>query len=381
MQKRITCVVLVLLVLVMIFSGCSGDQADTASPDAAADTEDTTADTPEDSDTDETGDADEQDTEPEIEPMTFKWSIATAADHTASIVTQEICDEIYKKTDGAITIELYVANALGSEAEALDMVRSGAILGGTIGQQMFEPFLEDISGWMLPYTFSSAEAMDAFFWGYAKDNVWNGPINEATGMTILGASNYGLRHLTTKGIEVKSPADLNGVKIRSMEQPVSISYVTALGGNAVPIAWSELYMALQTGTAVGQENPVSNIIAGKFYEVQDYMVMTGHAGGLAVACVNDDVFATIPAEYQTIIEEAFAAGSKKITEDLLAKEEDSIAELEGLGMTVLRVEDIDIEAFEANAAKVVEEQFGGSEYDSWREYQKIAMDWCAENGY
>jgi tripartite ATP-independent transporter DctP family solute receptor len=372
MKKSILCFVLVLMLSTAMFAGCAGDTQGTATTDAATQSIEASA-----AGTTEVS----QSAAVSVEPMTFKWSIATAADHPASIITQEICDQINKETNGVITIELYPANALGSEAEATDMVRSGAILGGTLGMQMFQPYCDEISGFMLPYTFESVDALDGFFWGYAKDNYWNTRVLEATGMRTLGGVSYGMRHLTTKGIAVHSPADLKGVKIRSMEQPISISYVTSLGGNPVPIAWSELYMALQTGTAVGQENPISNIIAGKFYEVQDYLVLTGHAATYGSACVNDAVWATIPAEYQQIIEDAFVEGCKRITQETLAAEATSVEELKAQGMTVLTADEIDFDAFVASAAVVVADQFSGTEYDAWREYQQIAIDWCQENGF
>ena len=93
---------------------------------------------------------------PTIEPVTFKWAMSTAIDHPASIITQEMCDEVYQRTNGAVTIELFVANTIGSESEITDMVRSGSILGGAIGIQMFENFVPDMAGWRLPFIASAA---------------------------------------------------------------------------------------------------------------------------------------------------------------------------------------------------------------------------------
>lgn len=311
--------------------------------------------------------------------MTFRWSIATAVDHPASKITQEIADEIFQKTNGAVKIEVFVANSLGGEGEVTDMVRAGAILGATLGMQMFEPYWDDLGGLRLPFTFPSDEAFGKYWWNYAKDNIFNGPVRQNTGMYVLAGQSYGLRHLTTKGVPVRRPEDLRGLRVRAMEQPVSISYITSLGGNAIPIAWAELYMALQTGTVIGQENPVSNVISAKFYEVQDHLILTGHAAGMAMATVNEGVWNTIPAQHRTIIEAAFVAGANRVTETVRSMEGEWLKELQQRGMTILRPEDIDFAAFQANAQRVIAQTFGDARYDGWRRVQQHAIEWLKAN--
>lgn len=314
---------------------------------------------------------------PPIEPVTFKWAMSTAIDHPASIITQELCDEVNKRTNGAVTIELYVANTLGSEAEITDMVRGGTILGGAIGIQMFENYVPELAGWRLPFTFASADEFVSFFNEYAVDEVMNKKVLETTGVYTFAGHVQGLRQLTTKGVAVHKPGDLKGVLIRSMEQPVSITMVEALGANPIPIAWSELYMALQTGVAVGQENAIANVLASKFYEVQDYIVLTNHAGSLSMHCVNYKVFSTLPVEYQQLIEQIWVDGANRITQECLGSEEANLQELADNGMKVITYEELDIDAFKAKAEEVINKNHGNDK--PMLEYRKMATDWIAQN--
>lgn len=317
--------------------------------------------------------------ESQQQQMTFKWSIGLPAAHPMCVSKVKTAEEIFRKTNGAIKIDVMTDSILGSEKEATDQIRAGSILGGTIGGQMFENYYTDLSGLRFPFTFSSAREAQRYFKGYAKDNIWNKPVRQATSIYFLAGQNIGMRHLTTKGIAVKKPEDLKGIRIRSMEQPVSIASVEALGAVAVPIASSELFMALQTGVATGQENPISNIHAQKFYEVQDYVILTGHTAGTAVDCVNEKVWNTIPAKYRAIIEAEFVASCDKVTEDALAAEDSLLLDLKNRGMKVLTQADIDYAAFVASGQKIIEQKFSDPKYDGAKKLQREAMNWLKAN--
>ena len=315
---------------------------------------------------------------PAMDPITIKYAMSYAADHPHAIIFGELCDEIKERTNGAITVDLYVANTIGSEQEITDMVRTGDLFGGSIGAQMFENYVPGFAAWRLPFAVDSCENFVKFFDEYAKDELFNPIMIEQQRVRAISMASGGARHLSTKGVEVHKPDDLKGVKIRSMEQPVSISFIEALGGNPIPIAWSELYMALQTGTAQGQENPLGNIVSSKFYEVQDYVMLTGHsAGGGCVICVNEDAFQALPKEYQDIIVDVLTKGSKRITEEVASMEQDYIKTLKDNNVTVIGKEDLDMDAFKANAKAVIEKNFSSDA--EMREQYKIMEDWIAAN--
>jgi C4-dicarboxylate-binding protein DctP len=111
--------------------------------------------------------------------------------------------------------------------------------------------------------------------------------------------NGGYRNFSNNVRLVKTPADMKGIKIRTMESPAQMKIVESLGAAPTPIAWKELYSSLQTGVVDGQENSPATIIAGSLHEVQKYYVTDQHTLSLAVFVVNEDWFQKLPADIRT----------------------------------------------------------------------------------
>jgi TRAP-type C4-dicarboxylate transport system substrate-binding protein len=107
--------------------------------------------------------------------------------------------------------------------------------------------------------------------------------------------------MTNKVRPINKPDDLKGLKIRTMTAPVMIETIRAFGASPVPIAWGEVYLALQQGVADGQENPHVNTYGAKLYEVQKYVSLTGHVYNPQVFCINDKLFQSLPTDIQKII--------------------------------------------------------------------------------
>lgn len=206
-------------------------------------------------------------------------------------------------SDGAIKVELYPNAQLGDNKASYEMLRAGNIEGviATGVLPIFFPEFEVIS---IPYLFKSPEVA----W-YVFDNTkyWKDlgeRLRQKTGMRLLAMGQNGVRNFTHKDKFIKTPADLKGEKIRVMQSPIFVNMMQAFGANAVPIAWSELYSALQTGVVKGQENPISVIIGGSLFEVQKYMTMDAHLWSEDSFVINDKFYSSLPKQYQNIIKQA-----------------------------------------------------------------------------
>ena len=374
-MKKIIFIVFALLFAITVFVGCAQQPAtdESAQPAATSEAQSSASAAATSENTENSAEL------PDMEPVELKWAMSYASDHPCAIITQEVCDEIKEETNGTVTFDLYVANTIGSEQEITDMVRNGDLFGGTIGLQMFENYVPEIAGWRLPFTFASLDDFTKFYTEYAEENLFNTNVLTASGMRSISMIEGGMRRLTTKGYEVHTPADLNGVKIRSMEQPASIATVKALGGNPIPIAWSELYMALQTGTAYGQENPIANVYNTKFYEVQDYLILTDHAVSPCINTVNEEAFQSLPAEYQTYLTEKFIDCANRVNVAVRESESDYVDKCEEAGMTVIENDELDMDAFRANADKVISETFVSEADKGMLEWHQQAIDWVNEN--
>ena len=185
-------------------------------------------------------------------------------------------EEIKKRTNGRYDIQVFPASSLGKEADinqgltlgTVDMVLTGASFAG----RSYPPLAVSY----FPFIFRDAEHQLA----YAKSDVFKElakGYDDKTGNHITALNYYGARHVTSSAAKpVSKPEDMKGLKIRVPDAPAYLAFPKSLGANATPIAFAEVYLALQNNTVDAQENPLPTIEAKKFYEVQKNISLTGH---------------------------------------------------------------------------------------------------------
>ena len=250
--------------------------------------------------------------------------------------------EIKKKnSNGEIKITIYPNRQLGDEKTLLERMKMGIVDAGTITGGPIVNFVPVFGVTDLPFLFSSPKH------AYA---VLDGPIGksllkamEKAGFKGLAFGERGFRNLTNSKRPVRTPADVKGLKIRVMQNPVYVDTFKALGANAVPMAWGEVLTALQQGTVDGQENPVNVIYAFKLYEVQKYLSMTRHAYAPMVIMFSLKKWNKIPAKYQKILQDAAQKAAEYERDYDNKNEATQLKEIEEHGMQIIM--DPDIEAF------------------------------------
>ena len=284
------------------------------------------------------------------------WGCIQAGGHPWVQVSNLIVREVYERSGGTIRITYYNAAVLGSEHEMVGMLRDGSLALLTSGPSILASFYEAVQVPGLPFIFDNPAHARRFFNSAYSQRVYNEIILGRSGIRTIDFWYLGDRHLTTRGLQVNSPADLSGVRIRSMDTPVSRTTVDALGANAVPISFPELYFALQTGVVVGQENPIPSIISQRFYEVQDNVILTGHSVHMGTVHVSEQIWSRLTAEQQRIILDAFDKYRDEVDRLVNQQTEEGIRTLRARGVQVYAP--TDIEAFRAHAARVVDENFG-----------------------
>jgi len=211
-------------------------------------------------------------------------------------------------TNLGIKVEIYPAGVLGKERESMEQVQQGVIqsyiASGTGIGQFYK--LYDVTN--LPFAFSSyAVAYEVYDGPFGQEMAED--IRKKTGFKVLGfGESGGFFQITNSKRPVRSPADMKGLKIRTMSIPLHMGVIDSLGGAATPIAWVEVYTALQTGVVDGQMNPVPIINLAKFYEVQKYITLTNHLYAPYVWVMNDKWFKALsPSEKEVIVDAAYTA--------------------------------------------------------------------------
>lgn len=326
-----------LLALAMIFAMTACDQKETTTPE-----------TPETPNTDAT-----------VEPITLVFCNGVSDTHPQSICLAEFAVEFEKATDGRYKIENYWNNTLGDDDSLAEMVRTGTIQGwyGSIFGALTN-YCGEFGAFALPYLLHSYdEAYDylnnsEFIAGVMQK------LEDEYNIHYVDTTNNGVRALTTKNILVHSPADLKGVKIRSMSAPVWQDVVSALGATPVPIAYSEIFVSLQTGVVEGQDNGISNVYNSKFYEIQNYFMKTDHGLTLSNFCLNADTWKSMSAEDQEIFMKLWnEICVVKETQMMNDYYEEGFEAVKAAGMTVVEQDEMDMQAFYDAAAKLIDEKY------------------------
>jgi C4-dicarboxylate-binding protein DctP len=207
---------------------------------------------------------------------------------------------VEQRTGGQIQVEIYPANQLGKEREQFEGVQQGTIEMCMIAEGPIAGFFPEIMVLGIPYLYGNErvahKSLDSDFGKALFEEM-----RKKTGVRTLGVGENGFRNFTNRVRPVKSPEDMKGMKIRTMENPAHMAMVKALGATPTPIAWGEVYMALQQGVVDGQENPVSVIEIAKFYEVQKYLTLDGHVYSVLPIMINDKLYQSFSPEIRAVI--------------------------------------------------------------------------------
>jgi tripartite ATP-independent transporter DctP family solute receptor len=255
---------------------------------------------------------------------------------------------------GRIKVEVYPACQLGSEREMLEGVKMGTIEVTNVSEGPVAGFFQEILLLGTPYLFESAPlAWKVLDGPFGRDLMEE--MRKKTGIRCLTITENGFRNFTNRIRPIKKPEDLKGMKIRTMENPAHMEMVRALGADPTPIAWGELYTALQQKVVDGQENPVSLILVMKFYEVQKYLTLDGHLYSIDFTFINDPFFQKLPKDLQRIVGDAARIsgtthrGIQQYTSAI------GVDELKQKGMEIYVPTPAEIEAFaKATQPRVVE---------------------------
>lgn len=267
------------------------------------------------------------------ENVVIDVSLPLGAESHHGVGVLKFGEELEKLTDGRITIRPHYDNALGGEREVFEGMGVGTIDAGIISTGPMGGFIDEFLLFDLPYIFENHEHVYAFLDSEHGDELAK-LVEEEANVKLLAWMENGFRHNTNSVRAIETPEDLKGIDHRTQESQVQIDTWTALGANATPMAWPEVYTGLQQGVIDSQENPLPTIYDMKFYEVQDYLNLTKHVYHPAPLMMSKKLFDSFSAEDQELILEAAATALPVQREASQEQEVESLKELENEGMTV-----------------------------------------------
>jgi tripartite ATP-independent transporter DctP family solute receptor len=241
---------------------------------------------------------------------------------------------VEKATKGRMKVELYPYGRLGDCKSNLEQILAGSLQGATPPDGNLAAFYKNIQVFSIPYLFSSREQAYSIIDGKFGKKLFEN-MAKKSGLRVLSVfENGGFRSFTNNKRLVKTADDMKGLKFRVMDIPVHMEMVKALGATPTPIAWMELYSALQTGVVDGQENSALTIIAGSLQEVQKYYTLDNHLMGTAVIVTSERWMRSLPKDIQTAMVKGGIEAQKAARETVLENEKEAYDFLQKSGMTI-----------------------------------------------
>lgn len=266
----------------------------------------------------------------------LKWAHVYEANEPYHTWAVWVGEQFAQATDGRYTIEVFPASSLGKETDineglglgTVDIIYTGQLFAGrsygriAIGGAPF--MFRDFDHWQ---AFRDSDLFQELADGY----------RDASGNHVVSLTYYGERHVTSNR-RIETPDDMRGLKIRVPDAPLYMMFPREVGANPAPIAFAEVYLALQQGVVDAQENPLPTIDAKKFYEVQDYIVLTGHITDALLTIIGGPTWDAMAEEDRDTLVSLIREAAENCTADIIRLEDELVEEFRNRGKEVIEVD-------------------------------------------
>lgn len=289
----------------------------------------------------------------------IKIGYALAEDSHYGVAAKAFEESLTSALDDQFTFRHFPSSGLGGEREVVEGIQLGTVQMTIVSTGTLSNFVPESGVFDVPFLFDSLD--------HAR-KVLDGEIGQEmlakfddAGMHALAWGEQGFRHITNNRGPIAAPADTEGLKIRTMENPVHITAFEALGAAPTPMAWPEVIGALQQGAIDGQENPLSVIVSAKLSEVQTYLTLDGHVYSPAVILISPQLWGSLDDEQKAAFETAAKDAVTAMRAYVDEVETSGVATLKEQGMEVNELTVEQKAAFRdalAEPYKQYEEQFG-----------------------
>ena len=272
---------------------------------------------------------------------------------------EEFAKRANANLDGKAEVQVFGSSQLGKDKELLQKLKLGQVTF-SLPSSVMSSVADEFGIFEMPYIIKDRDHM-----GRVEEALMDSvlqPAAKAQGYRILALFENGFRHITNNTRPINQPSDLQGIKLRTPKGEWRVKMFKSYGANPTPMAFSEVFAALQTGVIDGQENPYAQIASAKFQEVQKYLSITGHVYTPAYVLVSEEHFSALPQDVQDILTTTAKETQAYVYELAAQLETDLLAELEAGG---IEVNTADKQAFIDASAPIYEEfasaVSGGSE--------------------
>ena len=270
-----------------------------------------------------------------IAQETLKWAHVYEDGSDYHSVALWAAEEVAERTEGRVEIQVFPASSLGKEVEINEGLGIGAVDIIYTGPSFVERYYGPIAISDYPFIMRGYD-----HWKSYRDSDLFAELSEgykdATGHTVMGLVYYGQRHVTSN-FPITEPSDMEGLKIRVPNSPVMLMFPNAVGANPTPMAFSEVYLALQQGVVDAQENPLPTIQFKKFYEVQSNINLTGHILNSLLIITSESAMGRLGDDAGTV-EEVLREAAARVSQSIYDSEQSLVAWFREQGINVNEID-------------------------------------------
>nr|CAD6597013.1 C4-dicarboxylate ABC transporter [Rhizobium sp. TCK] len=283
----------------------------------------------------------------------FQLSLSTSQPVTDPLVIamQGAEKKIEERTDGRVDVTIFPSSQLGEDNDVLEQIRNGAPIAVLVDAGRLAPFMKELGILSAPYLVNDYTQYAAIT-DSPVYNEWVEALADDAGLRLLNYNWFqGTRQMFTKKL-IEKPADLNGVRVRTIDAPSWIATVSAMGATPAPMAWSEVYSALQLGAIDGAEAQLTGAAGIKLHEVSTNVALTNHIQLFTGLATSEQWWSSLPEDIRTIIDEELKAAGDEATRMTADKLAEVQAMMEEAGVAF---NEVDLAPFREATAKVYEE--------------------------
>jgi TRAP-type transport system periplasmic protein len=288
----------------------------------------------------------------DVQERTIKLSYGTAADHPFGLGVKKFAEIVEQKTEGKITVRGYADGQLGAEVPSISSAQGGVLEMAVTSTSATVGNVKEFALFDFPFLFGNEKEADALLDGPVGTQL----LDKLPGKGLIGLCYWesGFRNITNSKHPVQKLEDMQGLKIRTIQNPVFLDTINALGANAVPMPFTELYTALETGAVDGQEGPYTTILTSNINEVQEYLSATRHIYGAVVVLVGKTFWDQLSDDEKGILQDSCKEArdyERSVTREMSPK---SLIELQARGMVFNEIAPEEMARMRAKVQRVVD---------------------------
>ncbi len=283
---------------------------------------------------------------------TIKFAFQNQKEHPQAQGAQKFADLVTAKTNGRIAVKLFPGGTLGGDLQTVSALQGGTVEMTVLNAGILSAQAKEFGIYDFPFLFASPQEADA---------VTDGPFGkklldklQAKNLVGLGYWELGFRNLTNSKKPITKAEDIAGLKIRVIQSPIYIDMFNALGANAVPMPFPELYTAMEQKAVDGQENPFSTILSSKFAEVQKHLTITRHMYNPQAVILSKKFWDSLNSTDQKAVTEAMAEATTFQRSVSRSQADVALEELKKAGMQVTEFSPAEVDKLRAKVKPVVE---------------------------